>query len=227
MHVTFVGSQPVAPNITTFSFQPEIPVQYQAGQFIQMTLPHNQPDGRGTKRWFTLSSSPAQEHLSITTKFASEHGSSFKKTLASLEPGAQVEMAEPEGDFTLPENANQPLVFIAGGMGITPYHSMVQYLTDVREKRDITLLYGVQNQAEACFIDLFKNYGVKLQLSVNQRFTTDSLMAAIGDTAGKLVYLSGPEPMVEALDASLKAAGLSADQLKSDYFPGYQNLYSN
>jgi ferredoxin-NADP reductase len=227
MHVTFLGNEPVAQNIKTFNFQTAQPVQYQAGQFIQMVLPHDNPDDRGIKRWFTLSSSPTEKQLSITTKFASDKSSSFKSALLALKPGETVELVEPEGDFILPEDKSLRLVFIAGGMGITPYHSMVKYLSDSGQKRDITLLYGVQSEAEACFLDVFATYGVDVQLSVNKRFTTDDLMAAIGDPVGTLVYLSGPEPMVEALDASLKQAGLPAKQLKSDYFPGYENLYSN
>ncbi len=227
MKFTFVSSEPVAENIRSFYFDCSEPVEQVAGQFIQMILPHDNPDDRGIKRWFTLSSSPTEPHHSITTKLAGDKGSSFKKTLLALEPGAEVEIVKPEGDFVLPDDKNLQLVFIAGGMGITPYHSMIKYLLDSGEKRQITLLYGVQTQGEAAFLDLFEKYGVDLKLSVNQRFTTESLMAAIGDPAGKLVYLSGPEPMVEALDASLKKAGLPELSLKSDYFPGYENLYSN
>jgi ferredoxin-NADP reductase len=227
MQVTFLGSQPIAENIKTFNFKPGEPVEQIAGQFIQMILPHDDPDDRGIKRWFTVSSSPTENHLSITTKLAGSKGSSFKQALMALQPGAKIEMVEPEGDFTLPDDKNLELIFIAGGMGITPYHSMVKYLSDTNEQRKITLLYGVQSEAEACFLDLFKGYGVEIKLSVGQRFTTKSLMTTVGDPAGKLIYLSGPEPMVEALDASLKNAGLPELSLKSDYFPGYENLYSS
>ena len=227
MHVKFIDSQPVAKNIKTFRFKPETPVHHIAGQFIQMILPHDNPDDRGIKRWFTVSSAPTEDYLCITTKFAADKSSTFKQTLAKLQPGSRIEMVEPEGDFTLPDDKNLKLVFIAGGMGITPYHSMITYLADTGEKRKITLLYAVQSQDEVCFLDLFKDYGVDLRLSVGQRFTTESLMDAIGEPAGKLIYLSGPEPMVEALDASLKKAGLPELSLKSDYFPGYENLYSS
>lgn len=227
MHVTFTGSDPVAPNIRSFHFKPTQPVTHTAGQFIQLELPHDNPDDRGTKRWFTVSSSPTEAGLTITTKFAGDKSSTFKKTLFSLQPGTELEMAEPEGDFTLPDDQALKLIFIAGGIGVTPYRSMVKYLADSDEVRDITLLYGVQAEAELAFIDLFKEYGVQLTTVINQRFTTDTLMTAIGHPAGKLVYVSGPEPMVEALTDSLVKAGLPADQLKSDYFPGYENNYSN
>jgi ferredoxin-NADP reductase len=227
MQVTFLGSEPTAHNIRTFHFKPKEPVKQIAGQFIQMVLPHDNPDDRGIKRWFTVSSSPTDSDLMITTKFAGDKSSSFKKTLFGLEPGTTLEMVVPEGDFTLPDDKDLELIFIAGGIGVTPYHSMIKYLADKGEKRQITLVYGAQTKDELAFMDLFKSYGVHLQPVIGERMTTESLMKIIGDPAGKLIYLSGPEPMVEALTDSLVKAGLPADKLKSDYFPGYENQYSN
>ncbi len=223
MQIKLVGTEAVAQNIQSFYFKPTAPVSYTAGQFIQMTLPHNNPDDRGIQRWFTLSSAPTQELLSITTKFAGDASSSFKKQLFSLQPGASIEINNPEGDFVLPNDPNTELLFVAGGMGITPYHSMVQWLADSGEKRNITLLYGVQTKEELAFIELFRSYGLDFWPLVGERLTTEMIMKQSSD---KLVYISGPEPMVEALSDSLLAAGLPAERLKTDYFPGYQNNYS-
>lgn len=227
MNVTFVKSVMEAENIVTFHWQPEQPVSYTAGQYIQLTLPHDNADDRGIKRWFTLSSSPTEPDLTITTKDYGDKASSFKKTLFALEPGAAVEMAEPEGDFILPDNPSLDLVFIAGGIGVTPYHSMIKYLSDKGEKRSIKLLYAAQADNQIAFNELFSSYGVDLVPYIDKRLTTDEIMAQIGSAEGKMIYLSGPEPMVEALTDSLKAAGLTDDNLKSDYFPGYDNDYSS
>ncbi|MDQ5972218.1 MAG: glycine betaine catabolism [Patescibacteria group bacterium] len=223
MQIQLVRTEPVAQNIQSFLFKPTAAVGYTAGQFIQMTLPHHNPDDRGIKRWFTLSSSPTQELLSITTKFAGDASSSFKKELFSLQPGDSVEINSPEGDFVLPSDPGTELLFVAGGMGITPYHSMVQWLADSGEKRNITLLYGVQTKEELAFTELFTSYGVNFKPLIGERLTTDMIMK---EAAGKLVYVSGPEPMVEALNDSLIAGGLPDERLKTDYFPGYQNNYS-
>ncbi len=223
MQVQLVKTQPVAQNIQSFYFKPAEPMSYVAGQFIQMTLPHPNPDDRGIKRWFTLSSSPTEELISITTKFAPDRSSSFKKQLFGLTAGDTVEINDPEGDFVLPDQTNTKLLFVAGGMGITPYHSMVQWLADTGETRDITLLYAVQAEQELAFIDLFKAYGLDLKLQIRDRLTANRIME---EAADRLVYVSGPEPMVEALNDSLLAAGLPAERLKTDYFPGYQNNYS-
>jgi ferredoxin-NADP reductase len=227
MRVVLVEKIVEATNITTFRWQPEAPVNYTAGQFVQMTLQHNKPDDRGIKRWFTLSSSPTDQFLAVTTKFAGDKSSTFKKALFALKPGDSVEINEPEGDFVLPEDPSIKLVFIAGGIGVTPYHSMIKCLNDKGQKRPIKLLYAAQNADEMAFKDFFTGYGVELKPFVNQRLTTEIIMQEIGNPAGKLTYVSGPEPMVEALTDSLVKAGLPADKLKSDYFPGYENNYSS
>lgn len=228
MKAVLVSIMPVAQNIKTFTFRPSEPLPHEAGQFTTIILEHPGADDRGVKRWFTISSSPTEPDISITTKFSPERSSSFKKALFGLAVGASVEMLPAEGDFVLPPDAGLELIFIAGGMGITPFRSMIKYLADSAQKRSIKLLYGLQSSGEMAFGDLFKSYkGLQFVPSVGERFTTAGLMKTIGSPVGKLVYLSGPEPMVEALTDSLVAAGLPADQLKSDYFPGYENNYSN
>jgi ferredoxin-NADP reductase len=225
MIITFLESVPIADNIRTFRFKPKGHVAYTAGQYIELTVPHENPDERGIKHWFTLSSSPSEDHLAITTKFA-EPSSTFKNTLLNLKPGAELEMAAPEGDFVLPDDPKLELIFVAGGIGVTPYRSMVKYLADKGEKRKIKLVYGVASQDELAFEELFTDYGVELVPFVGQRLTADIIMQQIGKNDGKLVFVSGPEPMVEALHDSLITAGLPADSLKSDYFPNYENTYS-
>src|SRR4051812_27426879 len=105
MQVTLDHSKDEAANIRTFFFKPESAVQYTAGQYIELTVPHDNPDERGTKHWFTLSSSPTDEFLTITTKFAGDKSSTFKKSLFGLEPGTKLHMSEPMGDFVLPKLA--------------------------------------------------------------------------------------------------------------------------
>lgn len=227
MKIKLIANTPITTNIHTFTWEPERPVNYIAGQFIEMTIKHPNPDERGTKHWFTLSSSPTEKLLANTTKYAGDDkSSSFKKSLFGLQPGQTVEINDPEGDFTLPEDKKLELVFIAGGIGITPFRSMTKWLTDTSEKRSVTLIHGVQTAEELVFHDLFKAYGATVVPVVGQRLSAAELMKEIGNPAGKLVYVSGPEPMVEALHDQLIAAGLPEAQLKTDYFPGYENLYS-
>jgi len=222
----------IAKNIKMFWFVDGQP-RNTAGQFIELRLPHEQPDKRGEKRWFTLTSSPTEGKFAITTKFAVE-SSSFKKTLNSLKPGAEVTMSEPMGDFVLPKDKSIPLVFVAGGIGITPMRSMTKWLLDTGEKRDLQLIYAANSLDEVAFKDLFEKYGAKLDIVLSTppagwrgesgRLSADKIIELSGGLDGKLVYLSGPEPMVEALDKDLKAKGVNRKHILADFFPGYAEV---
>lgn len=235
MKVVLDHTHDEAANIRTFYFKPEQPVQYTAGQYAEWTLKHPHPDKRGLKRWFTISSSPTGELVTITTKYAGDEGSTFKRTLFAMKPGDEILMSEPMGDFVLPKLIQTPLVFVAGGIGITPFHSMLQWLTDTKEERPIKLLYGVRNEEEIVFQDTFEKAGIKPTTIVSEpsdswggergRLSAELIMGLAKPTEDALVYVSGPEPMVEALEKALPKAGLDKKQFVGDFFPNYPEDY--
>lgn len=206
-------------------------MRYLAGQFTELRLPHRTVDERGDKRWFTLSSSPTDQLLSITTKFSPEKGSSFKQQLQDLQPGAKVHLAEPMGDFVLPQKQSIPIIFVAGGIGITPMHSMVKWLVDSGERRDIHLLYAVESSDELAFQELFTSAPISYTPMVRQtetdwhgavgHITSQAIMGIPGVDKDALVYISGPEPMVEQLNKELQEHGVPDHRVIGDYFPGY------
>jgi ferredoxin-NADP reductase len=235
MKVTFEQSQAVAANIRTFYFRPERPVHYTAGQFIELTLKHPRPDDRGIKRWFTLSSAPTEELVSVTTKFAgTDKSSSFKKALFKLQPAHELQMSEPMGDFVLPKLIQTPLVFVAGGIGITPFHSMLSWLADTKETRPIRLLYGVHNEEEIIFQETFDRTGQHATIVVGKPsaawggergyLNAELILGLEKPSEDTLVYVSGPEPMDEGLEKDLHKAGLKKSQLVLDFFPNYLDI---
>jgi len=140
-----------AKTINSFWFEPEHPLDQIAGQYIEMSIPHDKTDDRGTKRWFTISSSPSDAPLfSITTKF-SRPSSTFKSALHKLKIGDSVSISDPMGDFVLPKDDTIPLIFVAGGIGITPFHSIIKWLEDTKQSRDITFLYAAKVEGELIF----------------------------------------------------------------------------
>lgn len=229
--MTFDHREPQAENITSFYFKPPKTVRYEAGQYIELTLPHDNPDERGIRHWFTLSSSPTEELLTITTKFATDRVSTFKQTLRALKPGDQVQMSDPMGDFVLPKDANRQLVFIAGGIGVTPMRSMIKWLHDKQQRRMIHLLYAAQTPEQFAFRELFNNYGLPTTLIVSDppkgwqgetgRLSAELILKLAPNVDHKLYYISGPEPMVEKLRDDLEAADLKPEQIVGDYFPNY------
>ncbi len=189
-----------------------------------MTLPHNNSDNRGQKHWFTLSSSPTENLLAITTKQAPDRSSTFKQVLFSLQAGASINISEPMGDFVLPKDSNIPLVFVAGGIGITPVRSMIKWLSDTKEHRQIRIIYGARSADDLAFLELFENYGAKTDIILTGgagQLTAENVMKLGHVTDNTLVYVSGPEPMVESLETDLKAANVSSEKLVLDFFPGY------
>jgi len=232
MQVTLKNIEKLNYNVLSFHFESDKPLGYTAGQFIELYLPDNNPDNRGPKRWFTLSSSPSQELLTITTKFTPQQGSDFKNHLHSLVVGDKVEVSEAMGDFVLPRDHSIPLIFVAGGIGVTPYVSMVKWLIDNKESREVKIIIAANTPEDILFKELFTKYSKKFIEVISfppagwngetGRLTGEKIIELVGPIDNQLIYLSGPEQMVEALEADLLKSGINKNQLVGDFFPGYK-----
>jgi len=234
MKVVFDHDQAESDTIRTFFFRHETELIYTAGQFTQLTIPHSHPDDRGINRWFTLSSSPTDDLLSITTRL-SPKSSSFKKALFDLKPGTELNIAEPMGDFVLPKLIQTPLYFVAGGIGITPFHSILSWLHSTSEERPIKLLYGVRTEDDIIFQDLLTKSKIDYVIVVEEpsaawggergKLEAEKITGLIEPTPDSLVYISGPEPMVEALQNQLiRSSDIKKPQLVLDFFPNYEHI---
>ena len=233
MKAVFQKAQEEAPDILSYYFKPEKPLSYIPGQFIELTLPHDTPDDRGIRRWFTLTSIESDGHLRITTKL-SEESSSFKKHIQTLQPGDLVDIAEPMGDFVLPRDTSIPLVFVAGGMGVTPFASMFRHLAKTNEQRTIRLLYAVRTEDDIIFQDAFEAANIHATIVVSQpseawggergHLNADHILKLAEPTSDSLIYLTGPEPMIEELQKDLLALHIPSGNIVTDFFHGYQPL---
>lgn len=209
-------------NIWAFRFESSAPLTWTAGQFIRVELPHENPDKEGTKRFFTISSAPYEKVVQITTRVTQ---STFKQALVALPIGGELQLLnEPDGDFIW-EDSDKPLVFVAGGIGITPFHSILKQRIYNKLPLDVTLIYGNRTDA-IVFKDEFDAFAaqdseLKVQYMINQPLTAAKIVALAPKLTDSLVYISGPEPMVEALGDGLKTVGLPESQLKQDFFPNY------
>lgn len=232
MLLTLAERRPETPTSESFRFRPEQPIEYRPGQLMKWILKHEDADERGTERWFTISSSPTEKFIQLTTRFAEDGGSSFKRALRSLQPGDTIQTEELGGSFTLPDDTMLPLVFVAGGIGVTPYRSMLKYLADKGETRDIHLIYANRTKDDIAFKSLLDDLSDAIDGArttyVNEdsdgRLTPERLFDIDENLQDKLVYLSGPKPMVESYLEELQRLGLPKDRLKTDYFPGYTTI---
>jgi ferredoxin-NADP reductase/Na+-translocating ferredoxin:NAD+ oxidoreductase RnfD subunit len=224
------------PSVHDFVFAPGHKFVYKPGQYMEWTLPHERPDNRGVRRYFTLASSPTEDNLRIGVKFY-DKGSSFKEALWSVNRRTPIAAGLLGGDFTLPKDTGRKLVFIAGGIGITPYRSMLKYLIDTDEQRIITLLYSERTLADIAYHDVFQEarqrLGTKVVYTVSDptktlpqgirtgQITPQMIQAEVPDYRERLFYISGPQPMVAAIRAGLHSLGVHEHDIKTDFFPGY------
>jgi ferredoxin-NADP reductase len=223
MVLTLINKQHITDNIWAFRFQPSEPMTWVAGQFVHVELPHDNPDKEGTKRWFTNSAAPFEGILQITTRVTD---STFKQALSKLEEGStDLQLVDPpEGDFVW-QDSPLPIVFVAGGIGVTPFRSILKQRAHDKQPLNVTLVYGSRTD-DVPFKDELAEWSaadpsLKVKYAVGIRLTAESLAEMVPNLNGSLVYLSGPEPMVEALGDDLKAHGLPEAQLKQDFFPNY------
>lgn len=227
----------VAANTEMFVFESEKQLIFKAGQFLEWTLAHPHPDSRGIRRYFTIASSPTEPEIILVTKFAPQ-SSSFKKALQVFKPGDEVVVSNREGEFTMPSKTGQSLVFIAGGIGITPFRSMIKYLLDTNLKDfKISLLYSNKTEQDIAFRDLFdearRRLGIKIVYTLTEN-TSDQwpgrkgfidevmIKEEITDWRSAIFYVSGPEPMVKTFEKMLAGMGVRRRYIKRDYFPGYE-----
>lgn len=232
--------EPLTNNTISFSFERPADFNFTAGQFLEWTLHHPKPDSRGIRRYFTISSSPTEKELMLVTKFA-EKSSSFKQALKGLKSGDDIAFANLGGEFTLPPDQKRKLLFIAGGIGVTPFRSMIKYLFDTKQKRDIVLLYSNRSSTDIVFNELFdkakKAVGVRTIYTVTEEeqdwwqgrkgyIDEKMIRQAVPDYRDRLFYISGPEPMVIAFEKMLAGMGIARKNIKRDYFPGYSETHT-
>lgn len=220
----FHHREQVAADMITFWFSTTRSFRYTAGQFIELRFIDDTLDERHKKRWFTLSSSPTEELLAVTTRM-SDSPSNFKQHLTSLKKGDEMLISEPMGDFILPRNSAKPLLFIVGGIGVTPVRSILTYLKDTGEQRAITILNAVRDITEIPYVSLLKEMSIyeAFASSQNKRLSAEKIRQAAASLDNPIIYISGPEPMVEAYVKELQDT-FDQRQLITDYFLGYEPL---
>ena len=212
-------------NVWAFVFEPEEPLEYTAGEYVRVRLDHENPDDEGPKRFFTNSAPPYQGVVQITTRLTD---STFKQALNGLRTGDnQLVMIEPhDGDFVW-EDSDKPIILVAAGIGVTPYYSIL--MQRVHEGKDIpcTLLYAGRSELLPWrneFAALEESHPeFKVEYQIGEHVTAENLQKRFPDLNDSIVYLSGPEPMVEDVGNQLRENGLPKDQLKQDWFPNYDD----
>lgn len=212
-----------AEGIFSYMFNRPPRFRYQSGQYMEWTLAGSRTDSRGNRRYLTVSSSPSESELMFTVKQPPQ-ASAFKHKLARLRPGDKILASRLAGSFALPKDTSEKIAFLAGGVGITPFRSMVRDMLDKADKRDAVLLYSANSDSELAFRELFQKaeaVGLKTDYVTDGHIDDTLLKRVLPDYKERLFLVSGPYGFVNAMEKVLLNMGVSYDRIVTDYFPGY------
>jgi ferredoxin-NADP reductase len=209
-------------------------VDFTPGQYFWVELPdRGHEDERGLRRHISIVTSPTERGvLGLATRL---RDTAFKKTLAELEVGDEVQVEEPKGSYLLPEDTGTEYVFIAGGIGITVFRSMLRYIADKGLPYRITLVYSNRDRESAAFLDELAELerqidGLRVVLVMTKEPDWDGerrhidaevLREHVGDLDRYTYYVAGPPGMVDGVDAKLKEAGVEEERIHAGKFAGY------
>ncbi len=217
----------LTPDTFDFVFASDIPVKFKPGQYMEFTLDHRSPDARGVRRYLSIASAPTEEDIRLGVKVGNPP-SSFKKNLLNLSVGQKIVAGQLIGDFTLPKDVNKKIVLIAGGIGITPYRSILKDLIDRNEKRDIVILYSASSSEEFVYKDILteaeRKLGIKtifIDTSKEGHMDAGKLVNLIPDYLNRTFYISGSHGVVSSFENLLKSLRVQSSHVITDYFPGF------
>jgi ferredoxin-NADP reductase len=235
---TLLGRTEVAEGTTAFQFERPSDFVFKAGQYIDLTLMGSQPQFGSSERLthtFSIASSPSNEKLVVTTRM---RNTVFKQAISTLPISSPARIEGPMGSFSLHNNTARPAIFLAGGIGIAPFLSMLCYAAEEKLRHSIVLFYANRYLKDAAFIDsLWKlerdnprfRFVPTLTHAANHNgwkgktghIGLTMLFAHVGILRGPIYYIAGPPTMVAAVRRMLTEVGVDEDDIRTEEFAGY------
>lgn len=220
-----------------FHFEKPPGFAFKAGQALAWTLiDPPETDDEGGMRNFSIASAPGEADLMIATRM---RDTAFKRVLKGMAAGGRVSLRGPSGSFTLDPADARPAVFLAGGIGVTPFVSMLRDAAQRRLERDLWLFYSNRRPEDAAFLDELARLperharihfvGTMVEMEKSARpwkgetgFLDRAMLERhLKTLAGKVYYIAGPPGLVEAMQKMLTEAGVAEDAIHTDEFFGY------
>ena len=229
--ITLLRREPVAEGTVAFYFEKPAGFAHEAGQNAMFTLVNPpEDDASGPTRPFTIASAPHEPKLMIATRM---RDSAFKRALAAAPLGTRLEIEGPAGVMVLHEDAARPAVFLAGGIGITPFLAMARDAAKRRLPNRLVLFYSNRRPQDAAFLaELERLEGPNFRLIATmtdvpdwpgekRRISRELLAVHLPDLREPVYYFAGPPSMTMAVQGMLKDLGVSEDDMRSEEFYGY------
>lgn len=227
----------VAEGTMAFYFSKPSGFRHKAGQSLLMTLPDPpQTDNEGNARTFTIASAPHEAELMIATRM---RDTAFKRVLKAAPPGTTVRIDGPNGEMVLHEDPARPAVFLAGGIGITPFLSMARHAAHERLPHRLYLFYSNRRPEDAAFLaelqemeQLNPNYRLIATMTEPEKsaqpwsgetgfIRREMLERHLPDLGSPLYYFAGPPAMTMAMMEMLQEIGVGEEAMRYEEFYGY------
>lgn len=226
----------IAESTMVVSLEKPANYEFQPGQFCFLNLQDiGIQDERGLRRHLSIASSPLEKELLFATKLSN---SAFKRTLQEMPLGVSITIEPPLGSFTIPKDTATPVILLAGGIGITPFRSMVRYVAEAQTNHSIMLFYSNRVPEEAAFLDelqsladMHKNISVISTMTrVESSITWSGLTGRVNSSMIKdgfkewkhaTYFIAGPPKMSAAMKEILQGMDIQSDRIHVEIFTGY------
>ena len=227
----------VAEGTMAFHFERPAGFDFKPGQSADLTLlDPPETDLEGNVRTFSIASAPFEDQLRFATRMRE---TAFKRSLKKMPLGTVVKMDSATGDFTLHKNSAKPAVFLAGGIGITPFSSIVRQADHDRAPHKLYLFYSNRRPEDAPFMEVMQNLektnpkfsfvatmtdtprSKKTWNGETARINREMLSKYLNDLRGPIYYIAGPPAMVSRMREMLVASDVDEDDIRTDEFAGY------
>jgi ferredoxin-NADP reductase len=227
----------IASGTMAFYFEKPAGFEYTAGQYVDITL-KNPPetDAEGDTRSFTLTSAPSEAELCVAMRM---RDTAFKRVLKDMAIGTEVEIDGPMGIFTLPDDSSQPVVFLMGGIGVTPARSMCIEAAVKNLPHSLCLFYSNKRPEDTAFLGelsglgkknpKYKFVGTMTEMIKSKEpwsgetgmLNAEIIKKYIEDVTKPVWYISGPPAMVSAMCNTLQTLNVAKENIKTEEFSGY------
>lgn len=235
--IKLLDKKTVADGTNAFFFEKPADFIFKAGQFFELT--HINPpenDEEGPRREFSIASSPTEPRFMMATRM---RDTAFKRVLGKMSLGGEIHMEGPFGSFTLHQNASRPAVFLAGGIGITPFRSVILNAFESDLPHELYLFYSNRRPEDSAFLDEllelakeFQNFTCVATMTEMEKsaeawqgergyITGEMISKYVQGVNNPIYYIAGPPAMVGAMKTMLEQIGISPDDIRFEEFTGY------